>query len=114
MKAEETPIKPSLLTPDVVALMWSVSVKTVYRLINQGDLPYVSLPSNGKRKRLIRIRTLVAENWVLDHEVGTTPTDPAKSPRRRRRSILQPPKGITALKSLKNEDDSATETTKNV
>jgi Helix-turn-helix domain len=106
-------IKPSLLTPETVALMWSVSIKKIYEFINTGQLPHVLLPTSGKRKRLIRIRAAVAESWVLQHEVGTTPTEPPTSPRHRRRSILQPPKGVAVLKRFKNESESANENSKN-
>jgi hypothetical protein len=90
-----------------------VSVKTVYGLINSGRLPHVVI-AQGKRKRLVRIRTVVAENWILEHEVGTTPDHVIKSPRHRRRSILRTPKGVTALNSLKNEGESAGGNSKNV
>jgi predicted DNA-binding transcriptional regulator AlpA len=109
----EIEIKPSLLTPDMVALMWCVSVKTVYRLINEGALPYVSLPSNGKRKRLIRLRAAIVEHWIEQHEVGGAQNQPLKTPRRRRRSILQPVNGALSLNSLKNEGNSQNETTEN-
>jgi len=107
-------VKPSLLTPDMVALMWCVSVKKVYEWVNTGKQPHVLLPTDGKRKRLIRIRASVAESWIEQHEVGTTPNNAAKSPRRRRRSILRLPKGISALKSLSNEGESAGGNSKNV
>jgi hypothetical protein len=105
-------IKPVLFTPEMVALMWCISVKTVYALINDGRLPHVVI-TNGNRKRLIRIRAAVAESWVLEHEQGGTPTDLPKNPRRRRRSILQPPKGVSVLNPLKNGGESANENSKN-
>jgi len=112
-------IKPTLLTPDVVALMWSVSVKKVYEYCNTDQLPYVLFPSkkgDGKRdKRLIRIRRSVAESWILEHEVGgEAAKDPVKSPRRRQRSILGPARGLSVIKPLKNGSNSASETTENL
>src|SRR5262245_17284934 len=108
-------IKPTLLTPEMVGLLWSCSTKTVYALINSGELPYVVLPTQGsrkgvaiptdkKRKRLIRIRAEVAQNFIKEHEQNANETKQSSlpTPRRRRRSILQPPKGISSLKPFEN------------
>src|SRR5262249_19592039 len=106
-------IKPSLLTPDMVALDWCVSVKTIYGWINSGVLPHVLLPSKGTRKRLLRIRSEVAQSFITQHEVNKTTQNSLPTPKRRRRSILGPTKGVTALNSLENGNGSQNETTKN-
>src|SRR5262245_47320497 len=115
MKAEETRIKPVLLTPDMVAVLWSVSIKTIYRLINEGSLPYVSLPSHGKRKRLIRIRAEAAESFIKMHEQNRDETKQGllPTPRRRRRSVLGVPKGVISLQRIENGSGSPDEDTKN-
>jgi hypothetical protein len=110
----EMEITPTLLTPEMVAKSWCVSVKTVYGWVNTGKLPHVLLPTDGKHKRLIRIRAVVAESWVLEHEVnGATQNQVIQKPRYRRRSILQPPKGVTVIKPLENGGKPASDSTEN-
>src|SRR5262245_45694743 len=107
----------------MVAASWSCSIKTIYELIDSGSLPYIVLPTPGKRegvtvptdkkrRRLIRIRAEMAQSWVLAHEVNPVETK-VSLPRRRRRSVLGAPKGVTSLKQFKNGGGAQDEDTKN-
>src|SRR5262249_3444875 len=107
----------------MVASIWSVSIKTVYSLIDTDSLPYIVLPTPGKRKkeiiptdkkrrRFIRIRATEAEAFIKQHEVNRDQTNSPAAPRRRR-SILQAQKSIVVLKPLENNNSSHEETLKN-
>jgi len=53
--------EPLLFTPDEVAELLSVCRYTVYRLIEQGDLPSVCIG------RLRRVRKVDLERWIEEH-----------------------------------------------
>ena len=77
-----------LLTIDEVAEMWGVCRRTIMRLIDRQELPYVLL-HGGKRKRLIRVRVEIAERFVMEHEVlGKAATPVAPVVKHRRKSVL--------------------------
>jgi len=54
-------VEPLVLTPEEVAEMLSVSKFTIYRLIEQGDIPSVCIG------RLRRVRKVDLEHWIEEH-----------------------------------------------
>src|SRR5262245_22522012 len=123
MLSAKSDIKPVLLSPEMVGILWSCSTKTIYELINSGRLPYVVIPTDGrrkgvmiptekKRKRLIRIRAEVAQTFIKEHELNSNETK-LPAPKRRRRSVLGLPKGVSSLKRFENNSGSQDEDTKN-
>jgi predicted DNA-binding transcriptional regulator AlpA len=51
-----------------VAALWHRSIKTVYRRVYDGELPYINSAPAGARQASIRIRRSAAHQYMADRE----------------------------------------------
>lgn len=54
-----------LLTPHELAARWRLSAQTIYRMCNQGDIPYIEIPHRGRGHRVVR---RIRQSWVENVE----------------------------------------------
>jgi excisionase family DNA binding protein len=61
-------IADDYLTVEQVAALWNCGVKTVYRRIYMGELPWVDLRAKGAHRARIRIRRSAAHEFMSARE----------------------------------------------